>query len=123
MELGAFSISLAVKDIKASQTFYEKLGFQVTGGNAEEKWLIIKNADHVIGLFEGMFTNNILTFNPGWNQNGQTLDSYTDIREIQKELKSKGIEITEDVDENSSGPASIIIQDPDGNSILLDQHI
>ena len=123
MELGAFSVSLAVKDIEASKAFYEKLGFQVFGGDAAQNWLIMKNGDHIIGLFQGMFEKNILTFNPGWDQNAAPLDSFTDVRELQKELKAKGIEFESDADENSSGPASFVIVDPDGNPILIDQHV
>jgi len=123
MQLGAFSVSLAVKDIKASKSFYEKLGFEVIGGEQKQNWLILKNENHVIGLFQGMFENNILTFNPGWDQNGQNLDSFTDVREIQQELKGKGIKIENEADENTSGPASFIIVDPDGNTIMVDQHV
>jgi len=123
MELGAFSVSLAVKDIEASKSFYEKLGFQVFGGDAAQNWLIMKNGNHIIGLFQGMFEKNVLTFNPGWDQNAAPLDSFTDVRELQKELKAKGIEFESDADENSSGPASFVIVDPDGNPILIDQHV
>lgn len=123
MQLGAFSISLAVKDIKASKDFYEKLGFEEFGGNIEQNWLIMKNGDHIIGLFQGMFDKNILTFNPGWNQDAEDLDSFTDVRELQKELKEKGIEFDTEADESTDGPASFIIVDPDGNPILVDQHV
>jgi catechol 2,3-dioxygenase-like lactoylglutathione lyase family enzyme len=123
MQLGAFSISLAVKDIKASKDFYEKLGFEEFGGDIEQNWLIMKNGDHIIGLFQGMFEKNILTFNPGWNQDGEDLDSFTDVRELQKELKEKGIEFDTEADESTDGPASFIIVDPDGNPILVDQHV
>jgi catechol 2,3-dioxygenase-like lactoylglutathione lyase family enzyme len=123
MQLGAFSVSLAVKDISASRSFYEKLGFGVIGGEQEQNWLIMKNGDHVIGLFQGMFEKNILTFNPGWDQNGNNLDSYTDIREIQRQLKEKGIKLEKEADEANSGPASLVMVDPDGNPILIDQHI
>ncbi|WP_404406239.1 VOC family protein [Jeotgalibacillus malaysiensis] len=122
MQLGAFSISLAVKDIQASKAFYEKLGFQTLGGNIDQKWLILKNGQTVIGLFEGMFEKNLLTFNPGWDQNAENLDSFTDIRELQKHLKSSGINLTSEADETGSGPASITLEDPDGNPILIDQH-
>lgn len=123
MKLGAFSISLSVKDLEASKSFYEKLGFSVFGGNAEENWLIMKNGDHIIGLFQGMFENNILTFNPGWDQDARTLESFTDVREIQRELKAQGIKIQTEADESTSGPASLVIVDPDGNQILIDQHV
>ena len=123
MELGAFSVSLAVKNIEKSKEFYEKLGFEVFGGNISQKWLILKNGHCVIGLFQGMFEKNILTFNPGWNDNAQNLENFTDIREIQKQLKSKGIKFEQAVDEKTNGPASFIIKDPDGNPIMLDQHV
>lgn len=123
MELGAFSISLSVKDIETSQSFYEKLGFHAFGGDAAQNWLIMKNGDHLIGLFQEMFEGNILTFNPGWDQEGQTLDSYTDVRHIQQELKAQGLTFVTEAEENTTGPASFIIVDPDGNSILFDQHI
>lgn len=123
MQLGAFSISLNVKDIKASKTFYEKLGFSVFGGDESQNWLIMKNGDHVIGLFQGMFEKNMLTFNPGWNQDGQQLDSFTDVRDLQKNLKAQGIVIENEADESTTGPASFIVTDPDGNLILIDQHV
>jgi catechol 2,3-dioxygenase-like lactoylglutathione lyase family enzyme len=123
MQLGAFSISLAVKDIVTSRKFYENLGFSVFGGDQSQNWLIMKNADTVIGLFQGMFEKNILTFNPGWDQNAQPVGEFTDVRVIQKELKKKGMEFSSEADENSSGPASFIIEDPDGNTIMLDQHV
>jgi predicted lactoylglutathione lyase len=123
MNLGAFSISLNVKDIQASKSFYEKLGFSVFGGDAAQNWLIMKNGDHVIGLFQGMFENNILTFNPGWDQNANKLDSFTDVRDLQRALKAQGIKIQTEADESTSGPASFIIVDPDGNPILFDQHV
>ena len=123
MELGAFSISLAVKDIEASRAFYEKFGFEVFGGDATQNWLILKNGDHVIGLFQGMFENNILTFNPGWNQNAQELDSFTDVRELQRQLKEQGIKLMSEADESTTGPASFMTVDPDGNPILFDQHV
>lgn len=122
MELGAFSISLAVKDIAASQAFYEKLGFMVFGGNAAQRWLIMKNGPHVIGLFQGMFEKNMLTFNPGWNQEAQSVDPFTDVREIQRQLKAQGLQLLSEADEGKSGPASLVVVDPDGNPILLDQH-
>ena len=123
MELGAFSVSLNVKDIEVSRSFYEKLGFQVFGGDASQNWLIMKNGEHVIGLFQGMFEKNILTFNPGWDQNANTLDSFTDVRELQRELKARGIKLEVEADENTTGPASFIVADPDGNPILVDQHV
>jgi predicted enzyme related to lactoylglutathione lyase len=123
MDLGAFSISLTVKDIEASRTFYEAFGFQVFGGNAAENWLILKNGDHIIGLFQGMFERNMLTFNPGWDQNAQQLAAFTDIRELQRQLKAQGIQLLQEADENSTGPASFIAIDPDGNPILVDQHV
>ena len=123
MELGAFSISLTVKDIEASRAFYEKFGFTVFGGDASENWLIMKNGDHTIGLFQGMFENNILTFNPGWDQNAQKLDKFTDVRELQRQLKAQGVELASEADESTPGPASFIAIDPDGNPILVDQHV
>jgi lactoylglutathione lyase len=123
MDLGAFSISLAVKDVEASKAFYEKFGFKVFGGDITQNWLIMKNGDHVIGLFQGMFERNILTFNPGWDQNAQKLDAYTDVRELQRQLKAQGVELESEADESTTGPASFIAVDPDGNPILVDQHI
>ncbi len=122
MNLGSFSTSLAVKNLSESKSFYEKLGFQVFGGDAEQNWLILKNGEHVLGLFEGMFEANILTFNPGWDQSGAELDSFTDVREIQRELKGLGVVLTSEADESTTGPASIMLVDPDGNQILIDQH-
>jgi catechol 2,3-dioxygenase-like lactoylglutathione lyase family enzyme len=123
MDLGAFSISLAVKDIGASKEFYEKLGFEVFGGDASQNWLIMKNGDHAIGLFQGMFEKNTLTFNPGWDSNAHELDTYTDVRELQRHLKEQGVELISEADESTSGPASFIAVDPDGNPILVDQHV
>jgi len=123
MELGAFSISLAVKDIAASKAFYEKFGFKVFGGDISQNWLILKNGDHVIGLFQGMFEKNILTFNPGWDSNAQKLDTFTDVRELQRQLKAQGVELMSEADEQTTGPASFIAVDPDGNPILVDQHV
>jgi len=123
MDLGAFSISLAVKDIEASKAFYEKLGFKVFNGDISQNWLIMKNGDTVIGLFQGMFEKNILTFNPGWDNNAQKLDSFTDVRELQRQLKAQGVELMSEADENTTGPASFIAVDPDGNPIYIDQHI
>ena len=123
MQLGAFSISLSVKDISISKSFYEKLGFQAFGGDITQNWLIMKNGEHVIGLFQGMFEKNILTFNPGWDQNARPLEEFTDIRAIQGELREKGVEISQEVDVNTEGPASFMVFDPDGNPILIDQHV
>jgi lactoylglutathione lyase len=122
MKLGAFSASLTVKDIHASKEFYEKLGFTSLGGDITQNWLIMKNEGCVIGLFQGMFEKNILTFNPGWNQNAENLDSFTDVRDLQKELKAKGIKMLTEADESSEGPGSFMIEDRDGNPILVDQH-
>ncbi len=123
MELGTFSISLAVKDIERSKLFYEKLGFTVFAGNQSQNWLIMKNGSHAIGLFQGMFDKNILTFNPGWNSDAQQLEKFTDVRELQHQLKERGITFILEADENSNGPASFMIVDPDGNTILVDQHL
>lgn len=123
MDLGAFSVSLAVKDIEASRSFYEKLGFTVMGGDQSQGWLILKNGSTVIGLFQGMFENNILTFNPGWDQDAQPLASFTDVREVQKSLEAQGVSITTRADPGGSGPAHIVLADPDGNVIMLDQHV
>ena len=123
MELGAFSVSLAVKDIEASKLFYEKLGFTIFHGNQAQNWLIMKNAEHVIGLFQGMFEKNILTFNPGWNSDAQPLSEFTDVRELQRQLKDRGVTMITEADESSAGPASFMIADPDGNTILVDQHV
>ena len=123
MELGAFSISLAVKDIGASQAFYEKFGFKVFHGDISQNWLIMKNGDHAIGLFQGMFEKNILTFNPGWDSNAQKLETFTDVRELQRRLKAQGVEFVSEADESTTGPASFIAVDPDGNPILVDQHV
>ena len=122
MKLGAFSVSLNVKDINKSKLFYENLGFQTLGGDITQNWLIMKNESCVIGLFQGMFEKNILTFNPGWDQSAKNIDSFTDIRGLQKQLKEKGIEILSEADESSEGPAYFTIEDPDGNQILVDQH-
>ena len=123
MDLGVFSISLAVKDIGVSKEFYEKLGFEVFGGDASQNWLIMKNGDHAIGLFQGMFEKNTLTFNPGWDSNARELDTYTDVRELQRHLKEQGMELIREADESTSGPASFVAVDPDGNPILVDQHV
>ena len=123
MELGALSISLAVKDLQVSSTFYQKLGFELFAGDSEENWLIMKNGDHVIGLFEGMFDQNIVTFNPGWDQDANPLDEFVDVRELQRRLKEQGVELIVEADESTTGPASFMILDPDGNPILFDQHV
>lgn len=123
MELGTFSISLAVKDIAASRVFYEKFGFKVFAGDASQHWLILKNGPHAIGLFQGMFEKNILTFNPGWDSNAAKLNKFTDVRDLQRELKAHGVQLTTEADETSTGPASFTAIDPDGNPILVDQHV
>jgi len=123
MELGAFSISLAVKDLEVSRLFYEKLGFVFFGGDASQNWLILKNGDHVIGLFQGMLEKNSLTFNPGWDQNAAEIDGFTDVRVLQRQLKEQGVEIMMEADESATGPASFVVVDPDGNPILVDQHV
>ena len=123
MNVGAFSVSLAVKDIELSKKFYEKLGFNVFAGDQAENWLILKNDNHVIGLFQDMFENNILTFNPGWDNSAQPLNEYTDIRVLQGQLKAQGVEFISEADVNSTGPASFTLSDPDGNTILFDQHV
>jgi catechol 2,3-dioxygenase-like lactoylglutathione lyase family enzyme len=123
MELGAFSISLAVKNIEDSRIFYEKFGFKVFGGDASQNWLILKNSDHTIGLFQGMFEKNTLTFNPGWNKDAAQLETFTDIRDLQRQLKAQGVELLTEADEATTGPASFIAVDPDGNPILVDQHV
>ncbi|MGH3334950.1 MAG: VOC family protein [Nocardioides sp.] len=123
MELGAFSVSLSVEDIAASRAFYEKLGFSAFGGDQEQNWLILKNGDVVIGLFQGMFERNMLTFNPGWDQDAQALESFTDVRELQRQLRVQGVELVDEADETTNGPASFIAVDPDGNPVLVDQHV
>jgi len=123
MQLGAFSVSLTVKDLDASRKFYEAFGFQPFAGNAAQNWLILKNGETVIGLFQGMFEKNILTFNPGWNSNAQKLDSFADIRDLQRQLKAQGVQFQQEADEATTGPASFIAVDPDGNPILFDQHV
>ena len=123
MKLGAFSISLTVKDLSVSKEFYEKVGFSVFAGSIEKKYLIMKNGEALIGIFQGMFPQNILTFNPGWDNNAQLLEQFEDVRTIQKDLKNKGISFLSEADENTSGPASFMILDPDGNTILVDQHV
>lgn len=122
MSLGQFSISLAVKDIAASRAFYEKLGFAVFGGEQAQGWLIMKQGATIIGLFQGMFERNMLTFNPGWDADAQAVDPFTDVRELQRRLKAQGVVLTEEADESGSGPAHFALVDPDGNPILVDQH-
>ena len=122
MDLGAFSVSLSVQDITASRDFYQKLGFEPIGGNADDNWLILRNGDHVIGLFQGMFEKNILTFNPGWDQQCNETGTFTDVRQIQRALKERGLALVREADEASQGPASLTLIDPDGNPILIDQH-
>jgi lactoylglutathione lyase len=123
MQLGAFSVSLAVKDLAASRAFYEKLGFTRFAGDPAQHWLILKNGAHVIGLFQGMFERNILTFNPGWDQDAQPVASFTDVRDLQRALKAKGVSFATECDESGSGPASFVVVDPDGNPVLVDQHV
>lgn len=123
MQLGAFSISLSVKDLEASRAFYEKFGFTGTMGAPAQKWLILKNGPHVIGLFQGMFEKNILTFNPGWDQDAKKLDNFTDVRDFQRQLKAAGVTLMIEADETTKGPASFIAVDPDGNPVLVDQHV
>ena len=123
MELGAFSISLSVKDIHKSKVFYENLGFSVFAGDIERNYLIMKNGNALVGLFQGMFENNILTFNPGWDESANKLDSFTDVRAIQKHLKEKAVKLEREADDNTAGPASMVLFDPDGNTILIDQHV
>ena len=122
MKLGAFSVSLSVKDLAVSKEFYENLGYSVLAGQMEMNYLIMKNDQSLIGLFQGMFEGNILTFNPGWDENGKDVDTFFDIREIQQELKSKGIDVGTEIDKETSGPSSFMTTDPDGNIILIDQH-
>ena len=122
MKLGAFSISLSVKDLTTSKEFYEKLGFTVFAGSMEMNYLILRNGDHLVGIFQGMFEGNMLTFNPGWDQNAQNLDEFEDVRDIQKHLKNEGITPFVEADESTSGPGSLMVTDPDGNVILIDQH-
>lgn len=123
MNLGTFSISLAVKDLQASKSFYEKLGFSQFSGDASQNWLIMKNGDHLIGLFQGMFDKNMLTFNPGWDANANAVDGFTDVRDLQKKLKAQGVRVENEADESTTGPASFMVVDPDGNPVLVDQHV
>jgi catechol 2,3-dioxygenase-like lactoylglutathione lyase family enzyme len=122
MNLGAFSVSLSVRDLAASRDFYAKLGFEVVGGDEAQNWLILRNGDHVIGLFQGMFERNLLTFNPGWDQQGRATASFTDVRDIQRTLRDRGLSLAREADESGTGPASCVLIDPDGNTILIDQH-
>lgn len=122
MKLGAFSISLSVKDLATSKSFYEKMGFHAMGGAMEQNYLIMKNGNALVGLFQGMFDENILTFNPGWDESGRNIDPFDDVREIQKRLKQSDVQLISEADDASEGPASIVLQDPDGNTILIDQH-
>ena len=123
MQLGNFSVSLAVRDIAASRDFYQKLGFTVFSGDASQNWLIMKNGDVIIGLFQGMFERNMLTFNPGWDSNARPVPSFTDVRQLQRRLKADGVEFVSEADESSTGPASFLVVDPDGNPLLFDQHV
>ncbi|GGC66265.1 VOC family protein [Undibacterium terreum] len=123
MQLGNFSVGLAVKDLAASRAFYEKLGFTAFGGDAARNWLILKNGEHIIGLFQGMFEQNTLTFNPGWDSNAQQLEHFTDVRELQRSLKEQGVQFVTEADETSAGPAFFMLMDPDGNPVLVDQHV
>jgi len=123
MQLGNFSVSLNVKDLQAPKAFYAALGFEPIGGDDEQGWSIIRNAGCIVGLFQGMLEKNTLTFNPGWNANGETLDDFTDVRDLQRELKSQGVALASEADEDSTGPASFTLVDPDGNPILVDQHV
>ncbi|MFI8388461.1 VOC family protein [Streptomyces sp. NPDC085540] len=123
MDLGAFSVSLTVRDLDASRAFYENLGFAAFGGDPGQGWLILKNGDVVLGLFVGMFEKNMLTFNPGWDSSARALDSFTDVRELQRRLKARGVEFLTEVDESGSGPGSFVVVDPDGNPVLFDQHV
>jgi catechol 2,3-dioxygenase-like lactoylglutathione lyase family enzyme len=123
MKLGAFSISLAVKDLAASRAFYEKFGFTAFGGDAAQGWLILKNGEAVIGLFQGMFERNMLTFNPGWDSNANRVDGFTDVRDLQRRLKEQGVPLAAEADETTTGPAHFLVIDPDGNPILVDQHV
>ncbi|NLG26942.1 MAG: VOC family protein [Chloroflexi bacterium] len=123
MDLGAFSVSLAVKDLAASRAFYEALGFAAFAGDPAQNWLMLRNGAHVIGLFQGMFERNMLTFNPGWNQDAEAVENYTDVRDLQRELRARGLSFVMEADETTAGPASVMLMDPDGNPVLLDQHV
>jgi catechol 2,3-dioxygenase-like lactoylglutathione lyase family enzyme len=123
VELGAFSVSLAVKDLAASRSFYEKFGFEVVGGDAAQHWLILRNGDHTLGIFQGLLEKNMLTFNPGWDKRGQPLSAFTDVRALQAQLKAAGVELISEADDAGQGPASLMAVDPDGNPVLIDQHV
>jgi lactoylglutathione lyase len=123
MQLGNFSVSLAVNNLAASRAFYEKLGFEMIAGDPKQNWLVLRNGAAIIGLFQGMFERNLLTFNPGWDSSGNTLAQFTDVRELQRRLKRSGIAPAPEADESSQGPASFMVIDPDGNPILFDQHV
>ena len=123
MELGAFSISLAVEDLEASRVFYEKFGFEVVGGDPSQNWQILRNGGHTIGLFQEMFERNILTFNPGWDDEARPVETFTDVRELQRRLKAQGVPLVSEADEHGMGPASFVAVDPDGNPVLIDQHV
>ena len=123
MQLGAFSISLSVKDLQASKIFYENLGFTAFAGKMEMNYLIMKNGNALVGLFQGMFAGNILTFNPGWDENATLQENFDDVREIQKQLKNKSVKLDTEADESTTGPASLMFTDPDGNVVLIDQHV
>ena len=123
MTLGNFSVSLAVSDINASTAFYEKLGFRQIGGNPAQRWVIVQNGTTNIGLFQGMFERNMLTFNPGWNSSAQKVEPFTDVRELQRQLRARGVEFVQEADESTTGPTHFIAVDPDGNPILVDQHV
>lgn len=123
MELGAFSVSLSVQSIEVSKVFYQNLGFKVVGGDQSQNWLIVRNGDHTLGLFQGMFEGNIMTFNPGWDKDYKTLESYTDVRELLKTFAAQGIDIIQKSIESENGPASFVVKDPDGNPIMIDQHV
>jgi len=122
MELGNFSVSLAVEDLSASRAFYESLGFEMFGGDPDQNWLILQNGTATIGLFQGMFPDNILTFNPGWSRDASNLEEFTDVRDLQRQLKAAGVTLTSEADESTTGPGSFTVVDPDGNTILIDQH-
>jgi catechol 2,3-dioxygenase-like lactoylglutathione lyase family enzyme len=123
MDLGAFSVSLAVENLEASRAFYETLGFAVVGGEPAQGWLIVRNARHTIGLFQGMFEGNLLTFNPGWDAEGKPVEKFTDVRELQARLEARGLKLQSRADDTGTGPASFVVVDPDGNAILVDQHV
>ena len=123
LSLGNFSVSLAVKDLQASLSFYQKLGFEICGGDQQKGWVVLRNSTARIGLFQGMFEKNILTFNPGWDGNAQKLASFTDVRDLQRQLKAQGVQLRQEADESTTGPASFVAVDPDGNPILVDQHV